>query len=42
MNFALSDDQISIRSAVEEICVDFDDEYWLRKDREGGLPEDFI
>ncbi len=41
MNFELTDDQISIRSAVEEICVDFDDEYWLKKDREGGFPEDF-
>ena len=41
MDFALTDDQISIRSAVEEICVDFDDEYWLKKDREGGFPEDF-
>ncbi|RQR22061.1 acyl-CoA dehydrogenase [Burkholderia sp. Bp9143] len=41
MNFALSDEQNAIRSAVEEICADFDDEYWLRKDREGGFPEDF-
>ena len=41
MDFALTDDQIAIRSAVEEICVDFDDEYWLKKDREGGFPEDF-
>ena len=41
MDFALTDDQISIRSAVEEVCADFDDEYWLKKDREGGFPEDF-
>jgi len=41
MNFALTDDQVSIRAAVEEICADFNDDYWLRKDREGGFPEDF-
>jgi acyl-CoA dehydrogenase len=41
MDFALSEEQIAIRSAVEEICRDFDDEYWLKKDREGGFPEDF-
>jgi len=41
MNFSLTDDQLAIRSAVEEICRPYDDEYWLRKDREGGFPEDF-
>ena len=41
MNFALTDDQAAIRSAVQDICRDFDDEYWLKKDRLGGFPEDF-
>ncbi|QIL73983.1 acyl-CoA/acyl-ACP dehydrogenase (plasmid) [Diaphorobacter sp. HDW4B] len=41
MNFALTEEQLAIRSAIEEICTDFDDEYWLKKDREGGFPEDF-
>ncbi|RDK04883.1 acyl-CoA dehydrogenase family protein [Cupriavidus lacunae] len=41
MIFSLTDDQLAIRSAVEEICKPFDDEYWLRKDREGGFPDDF-
>ncbi len=41
MNFDLTDDQIAIRNAVIAVCADFDDEYWLRKDREGGFPEDF-
>ena len=41
MDFTLSDDQQAIRAAVEEICRPFDDDYWLRKDREGGFPEDF-
>ncbi len=41
MHFAHSDDQLAIRSAIEAICADFGDDYWLRKDREGGFPEDF-
>jgi acyl-CoA dehydrogenase len=41
MDFALSDDQKAIRAAVEAVCTDFDDEYWLKKDREGGFPFDF-
>ncbi|MES2538321.1 MAG: acyl-CoA dehydrogenase family protein [Pseudomonadota bacterium] len=41
MNFAMSDDQKAIQSAVEEICSQFGDEYWLTRDREGGFPEDF-
>jgi acyl-CoA dehydrogenase len=41
MNFALTEEQIAIRSAIEEVCQDFDDDYWLRKDRDGGFPEDF-
>ncbi|MET4578600.1 acyl-CoA dehydrogenase family protein [Ottowia thiooxydans] len=41
MNFDLTDDQQAIRSAVQEVCAPFDDEYWLKKDREGGFPEDF-
>jgi acyl-CoA dehydrogenase len=41
MNFDLTDDQIAIRNAIGEICSDFGDDYWLRKDKEGGFPEDF-
>jgi acyl-CoA dehydrogenase len=41
MDFALNEEQLAIRDAVASICHDFDDEYWLRKDREGGFPEDF-
>ncbi|MDB5743157.1 MAG: acyl-CoA dehydrogenase [Polaromonas sp.] len=41
MNFDLTGDQIAIRNAIGEICMDFGDDYWLRKDREGGFPEDF-
>jgi len=41
MDFAYNDDQQAIRSAVEDICKGFGDEYWLKKDKEGGFPEDF-
>jgi acyl-CoA dehydrogenase len=41
MDFTFTDDQIAIRAAVEEICSGFGDEYWLKKDKEGGFPEDF-
>src|SRR6201999_665338 len=41
MDFALSDNQESIRDAVARICTRFDDAYWLKKDKEGGFPSDF-
>ena len=41
MNFDLTDDQQSIRDAIASICADFGDAYWLKKDKEGGFPEDF-
>jgi acyl-CoA dehydrogenase len=41
MNFMFSDEQEQIRDAIEKLCVPFDDDYWLRKDEEGGFPEDF-
>lgn len=41
MDFEFSPEQEAIRDAVQKICDGFDDAYWLRKDREGGFPEDF-
>ena len=41
MDFELSAEQEAIRDAVTKICARFGDDYWLRKDREGGFPEDF-
>ena len=41
MDFALTENQEAIRDAIAKICSDFDDAYWLRKDREGGFPHDF-
>lgn len=41
INFALSEEQEAIRAAIGKICARFNGDYWLRKDREGGFPEDF-
>lgn len=41
MDFGLTSDQETIRDAVTKICARFGDDYWLRKDREGGFPHDF-
>jgi acyl-CoA dehydrogenase len=41
MNFALTEDQEAIREAITRICANFGDDYWLKRDREGGFPEDF-
>ena len=30
-----------MRDAVEKICARFDDDYWLKRDRDGGFPEEF-
>jgi acyl-CoA dehydrogenase len=41
MDFSLTDEQQAIRAAIERICARFDADYWLRRDREGGFPDDF-
>ncbi|MCW8174765.1 acyl-CoA dehydrogenase family protein [Verminephrobacter aporrectodeae] len=41
MNFATTPEQEQIRDAVERVCAPFDADYWLRRDRDGGFPEDF-
>ncbi len=41
MDLALTPEQEAIREAIARICADFDDAYWLRRDREGGFPQDF-
>jgi len=41
MDFSLSEDQKAIIAAIETVCADFGDDYWLKKDREGGFPHDF-
>jgi len=41
MNFELTEDQLAIREAIGRICSDFDADYWLQRDRNGGFPLDF-
>jgi len=41
MDFSLTAEQEAIRAAIERICARFDADYWLRRDREGGFPDDF-
>lgn len=41
MDFSLSADQQQIRDAIFKLCEPFDDDYWLKKDKQGGFPEDF-
>lgn len=41
MNFSPTAEQQQIRDAIFKLCEPFDDEYWLKKDKEGGFPEEF-
>ncbi len=41
MDFSLTADQQQLREAILQLCADFGDDYWLRKDREGGFPHEF-
>jgi acyl-CoA dehydrogenase len=41
MDFSLTDEQQRIREAIAKLCTRFPDEYWLKRDSEGGFPADF-
>jgi acyl-CoA dehydrogenase len=41
MDFSFSAEQLTIRAAIEKICAGFDADYWLKKDTDGGFPDDF-
>src|SRR5260370_17154234 len=41
MTFALTTEQLEIRDAVARLCERFGDDYWLKKDTEGGFPHEF-
>ncbi|MHA1569815.1 MAG: acyl-CoA dehydrogenase family protein [Alphaproteobacteria bacterium] len=41
MDFSLTPEQQAIRETVGRICADFDDEYWLERDKSGAYPVDF-
>lgn len=40
MDFSFTPEQLEIRSAIEKICARFGDDYWLKKDKEGGFPSE--
>ncbi len=42
MDFTYNETQLQIRDAIQKICDKYGDDYWLKKDKEGGLPEEFI
>ena len=41
MDFSFTPEQTQIRDEVTRLCQPFDDDYWLKKDKEGGFPHDF-
>ena len=41
MDFELSEDQATIRSAVAELAAKFDDQYWMEKDLAHEFPREF-
>jgi acyl-CoA dehydrogenase len=41
MDFSFTEAQQEIREAILKICARFGDDYWLRKDRDGGFPDEF-
>lgn len=41
MSFALTAEHLDIRDAVARLCGRFGDDYWLKKDQDGGFPHDF-
>ena len=41
MDFSFTAEQEAIRDAIAKLCARFGDDYWLRRDREGGFPREF-
>jgi acyl-CoA dehydrogenase len=41
LDFSFTSEQEQIRQAIERLCAPFDADYWLRRDRDGGFPDDF-
>jgi len=41
MSLALTAEQLEIRDVVARLCTRFGDDYWLKKDSEGGFPHEF-
>jgi len=41
MNFDLSEEQQKIVDSIARLCQRFPEDYWLKRDKEGGFPADF-
>jgi len=41
MNFSYTEEQQAIRDSIQKFCKPFDDDYWLKRDQQGGFPHDF-
>jgi acyl-CoA dehydrogenase len=41
-SFWPTDEQAAIREGVEQVCADFDDDYWRQTDDSGRFPEAFV
>ena len=42
MQFEYTDQQKSIQTAIEKVCANFNDSYWLERDTDGAFPEAFV
>lgn len=42
MNFELNDEQLAVQEAVQRVCAEFGETYWLERDRDGEFPEAFV
>ena len=42
MDFSLSPEQQQLQGSIEKLCADFDDDYWLELDTNGGFPTAFF
>ncbi len=42
MEFRFTEEQEAIRESVVKLCAGYDADYWLTRDREGGMPEEFV
>ncbi len=42
MNFEFNEQQLAVKDAVERICAQFDENYWLERDTDGAFPEEFV
>ena len=41
MDFNLNENEQTIRDTTLKLASEFNDDYWLEKDKVGGFPEDF-